>query len=422
MFLPYNKGLSMKNIVITGGGIIGMLSALIISKFNYKIIILDTQKEDELISFPERYFSINLLSKYIFMKCGIWNELNTKHIYPFNKIIAWDSAASSTVTFSSKTISYDYLGYILRESEIKKSLLKVINKNESSNILWGTTRNENILYKKNVEIDNISNKNKQCTLSCNGEKIHSDILIAADGKFSKTAKMIHIDNKLKYYNQDAITMNIEFKQSQTTATSFQRFYNGNIQGLLPIGKNLYNLIWSMDHSNIEEIFNLENTKLIEILDRNFSQYIGKVCSVSEKSKFKLMRMHTASYVEERVILIGDAAHTVHPLAGLGLNMGIQDVFLLDLAFSKFLTKENEISSDLLQYYSNMCKTENSKIIRTIDLLKKFYETTLIPPIAKKSLISFFDNSIALKSRIIQEATGVHTLNSFLSKNYNQPHY
>ena len=95
----------MKNIAIIGGGIIGMLSALVASKYDYKVIILDTKKQDSGILFPERYFSINLLSKYIFMKHGVWDDLNSKHIYPFNKIVAWDAAASSSVTFNSEIIS-----------------------------------------------------------------------------------------------------------------------------------------------------------------------------------------------------------------------------------------------------------------------------------------------------------------------------
>ncbi len=233
---------------------------------------------------------------------------------------------------------------------------------------------------------------------------------------------MQIDSKSKHYDQDAMVMNVKFQNNQTLTTSYQRFNAGDIQGLLPIGKNNYNLIWSMDNSNSQEIFNLDDVKLIKILNNDFSEQMGRVCSISQKLKFKLMSTHTMAYTRERVMLIGDAAHTVHPLAGLGLNMGIQDIFLLDLAFSKFLSEKNEISSDLLDYYENMCKEKNTKIINTINFLKKFYETTLIPSIAKKSLVSLFDNTAILKSKVVQEATGIQTLNTLLMKNYNQTHY
>ena len=133
----------MKNIIIVGGGIIGMLAAIITSKHNHKVTILDTQKIDAKKTFVERYFAINLLSKYVFMKIGIWDYIKKKGMCPFNKIVAWDATASSLVTFNSKIISYDYLGYILRESEIKKSLLRIID------------QNKNIIYKRNSKIDSI---------------------------------------------------------------------------------------------------------------------------------------------------------------------------------------------------------------------------------------------------------------------------
>jgi len=410
LFISYNKELAMKNIIIVGSGIVGMLAAIITSKHNYKVTILDTQKIDAKKPFVERYFAINLLSKYVFMKIGIWDYIKKKGMCPFNKIVAWDATASSLVTFNSKIISYDYLGYILKESEIKKSLLRIID------------QNKNIIYKRNSKINSITNKSQNCIIYCNKKKLNCDILIAADGRSSKVAEIMKVVNEPEDYEQDAITMNIKLKSNNIHATAYQRFNNGDIQGLLPIDKNSYNLIWSTNHSNSEKLFHLNKSALIKILNDDLSDHIGEIISVSKKSKFKLMGIHTSSYTKERVMFIGDAAHTVHPLAGLGLNMGIQDVFLLNLAFEKFCTEKSKINSDLLNYYERMCRIKNNKTIQIINFLKKFYETNLIPPIAKKSLVNIFNNSIVLKSKAIQEATGLNTLDTLLEKDYSHTQY
>ena len=90
-------------------------------------------------------------------------------------------------------------------------------------------------------------------------------------------------------------------------------------------------------------------------------------------------------------------------------MGIQDVFVLDLSLEKSSESPNHMDSNFLRYYGELCNTQNKKIMNTINFLKKFYETTFIPSVIKKSLVGIFIDITLLKSRIIQEATGIYAL-------------
>ena len=400
----------MKKIVIVGGGIIGLLSALVSAKHNHKVIILNERKTPPKIPYLERYFAINLLSKHVLMNLGIWNGISQKCINPFNKIIAWDSVAKSVVTFNSQSISYDYLGYVIKESEMIKSLLDAIK------------QKQNIIYKKNVILNDIQDKPNNYSITYNNEKLNFDVLIAADGKLSKVVKILKLDNNLRSYNQDALVMNVKFAYRDAEKISYQRFNNGDVQGLLPIGDNTYNLIWSTSHSNSEKLIKLHKKDLIKILNQDLSSYISEVSSVSKISKFPLTHSHLKSNVIGNIIFIGDAAHTIHPLAGLGLNMGIQDVFVLDISLEKSSESPNHMDSNFLRYYGELCNTQNKKIMNTINFLKKFYETTFIPSVIKKSLVGIFNDNALLKSRIIQEATGIYTLRNLSSRNYYQTHY
>ena len=400
----------MKKVVVIGDGIVGLLSALTSAKYNHDVTLINIGKQANKESKIERYFSINLLSKHVLMSHGVWEFIDEKCINPFNKIIAWDSFSGSEVTFNSQSISFDYLGYIIKESEIKKILLKEINQNKY------------ISYFKNVKSIDIKNEEDNPYVISDNHKIYFDILVAADGKSSDVVNILNVNNNFVSYDQNAIVMNVQIKDNITRNTSYQRFNRGDVQGLLPINGNTYNLIWSTDKENSEKLIKSKKSNLLRILNNDLSNNIGNITSISSISKFPLSHSYLESNTKDKIIFIGDAAHTIHPLAGLGLNMGIQDVFFLDLAFEKYFSFSNTIDSSFLNYYKILSGQQNKKIMNTVNFLKKFYEENFIPSIVKKSLVKIFDDNSFLKSEIIREATGVSTLKNLSTRDYYQPHY
>ena len=400
----------MKKVIVIGDGIVGLLSALTSAKYNHDVTLINIGKQANKESKIERYFSINLLSKHVLMSHGVWEFIDEKFINPFNKIIAWDSFSGSEVTFNSQSISFDYLGYIIKESEIKKILLKEINQNKY------------ISYFKNVKSIDIKNEADNPYVISDNHKIYFDILVAADGKSSDVVNILNVNNNFVSYDQNAIVMNVQIKDNITRNTSYQRFNRGDVQGLLPINGNTYNLIWSTDKENSEKLIKSKKSNLLRILNNDLSNNIGHITSISSISKFPLSHSYLESNTKDKIIFIGDAAHTIHPLAGLGLNMGIQDVFFLDLAFEKYFSFSNTIDSSFLNYYKILSGQQNKKIMNTVNFLKKFYEENFIPSIVKKSLVKIFDDNSFLKSEIIREATGVSTLKNLSTRDYYQPHY
>ena len=135
-----------------------------------------------------------------------------------------------------------------------------------------------------------------------------------------------------------------------------------------------------------------------------SEHIGSVKKINTRSKFSLSGFHVKEYKLNRRILIGGAAHSVHPLAGLGLNMGIQDIYILDEIFSKSKTTD-----DIFNLYDIECSKINNKYFHTINFLKLFYSNNIIPSIFKRRSIEIFDKNTILKNKIIKIATGVDLL-------------
>ncbi len=395
----------MKNIAILGDSLIGLLSALILSKNKNNIYIFRNAQEDSERENIERYFSINLLSKYMFMKSGIWENIESNGIQPYKKIITW-SDAGNEVTFNSKSISYDYLGYIIKESSIKKAIEEKLSKLE------------NITIKSIEEVSRIDQSENNIINFINKKKLKYDLLLLADTRNFNVFNNLEINRITHDYNQSALVINLKLENSISEKIAFQRFADNQIQGLLPISSNEFNLIWSVNSSEVDNLFNKDKVLLTKILNDQLSSRIGNIIKISNRIVFPLSGFYVKSYVYNNIILIGGSAHSVHPLAGLGLNMGIQDIFILDTALNH--EKNTYINEKSLNYYNNNCIKNNKKLFYTINFLKKFYENELLALSIKSKALDFFNISLILKSQVIEEATGIKMLNSVLSEGYSRP--
>ena len=394
----------MKNIAVLGDSLIGLLSALVLSKNKNNIYIFRNTQEDSGRENIERYFSINLLSKYMFMKSGIWENIESNGIQPYKKIITW-SDTGNDVTFNSRSISYDYLGYIIKESSIKQAIEEKLSKLKNITI----KSIEEVLYIDKSENNVINLLNKK--------KLKYDLLLLADARNFNIFNNLKINRITHDYNQSALVINLKLENSISNKIAFQRFADNQIQGLLPISSNEFNLIWSINSSEVDNLFNKDKVLLTKILNNQLSSRIGNIIQISDRIVFPLSGFHVKSYVYNNIILIGGSAHSVHPLAGLGLNMGIQDIFILDAALNH--DKNTYINKKSLNYYNSNCIKNNKKLFYTINFLKKFYENKLLPLSVKSKAFDFFNKSLILKSQVIEEATGIKTLNSVLSKGYSR---
>jgi len=395
----------MKNIAILGDSLIGLLSALVLSKNKNNIYIFRNTQEDSERENIERYFSINLLSKYMFMKSGIWENIESNGIQPYKKIITW-SDTGNEVIFNSKSISYDYLGYIIKESSIKKAIEEKLSKLK------------NITIKSIEEVSRIDQSENNVINFINKKKLKYDLLLLADTRNFNVFNNLEINRITHDYNQSALVINLKLENSISEKIAFQRFADNQIQGLLPISSNEFNLIWSVNSSEVDNLFNKNKVLLTKILNDQLSSRIGNIIQISDRIVFPLSGFYVKSYVYNNIILIGGSAHSVHPLAGLGLNMGIQDIFILDTALNH--EKNTYINEKSLNYYNSNCIKNNKKLFYTINFLKKFYENELLALSVKSKALDFFNKSLILKSQVIEEATGIKTLNSVLSEGYSRP--
>ena len=385
----------MKNILIIGDGIIGMLAAIVLSNIYKNIYLVKSSKKKYYKSKIDRFFSINLLSQYFFMKNDIWSDIVVSKPQPYNKIITWDDAIEDNLIFESSSISYDSLGYIVKETSIIDSLL-----NRLVNI-------KNVISIKDVDVREIRD-NTHTMILYNGESIDLDLILKSDKSMDTLLGSDDFKSNVVNYNQHALVVDLFLDKISMQNIAYQKFIEGQIMGLLPISNNQYNLIWSVNNDFLDNLKNNNDTKILSILNSHLSEKIGTIKNISNRIIFPLSGFHVDSYIKNNILVIGGAAHSVHPMAGLGLNMGIQDIFLLENSFLKINTDNYDITQ-VLQNFNRSCTEENKKTYNTINFLKKFYSDKLIPDFFREKSLKLFNKNICLKNKVIESATGIDVL-------------
>ena len=264
-----------------------------------------------------------------------------------------------------------YISYIVNEDNLINSVTKTITDNKSFNFI----------SEKNYS-DNLS----PCT------NIISDYKDVSPEIQSKNYTS-------KTYNQTAININIAHSKSNNNVPR-QIFFNNEILGFLPVNEYCYNLIWSMPN-NLYEKIPLEDMKEYKTFIEERANFIlGEIQEMTIGESFPLSARHADTYFYQNNLLIGESAHKFHPLAGLGLNMGIEDISFL----TQLILKHDDLKVTSREYAIKRISKNNS-LQHILDLIMQFHSSKLMPDDFKKYLLNFFDKTLLMKPTIIKKATG-----------------
>ncbi len=368
-------------IVISGAGILGCYISCALSLQGIDSIILE--KKDDEVEDSVRTITLNPFSKNLLDKIGIENDYSV-----INKMEVKDFDGTGKIVFESSEIGMDHLAYV---SDFA-TLLMAIRKKAS----------EKILFKEEIiDIDNKGDFNV-VTLS-SGKVIKTNLIISSDGKNSKLANKIPKSDK--DYFQTALTFLASAEKDMNTS-AFQIFSDNGICAFMPTrkkGEDLVTVVWSISDDLIEngyEDFIEENLEKISRKIENSFQIRSKVQS------FKLSSHNRSSYIDFPVVLVGDSAHSIHPLAGQGINLGFEDANSL----VKKIIKTNESDTinfkESLDVYSNERRLQNEIMLKTMDgFVALFNEKNPYIRFLRNFGLSAFNQSKFLKSFFVKAASG-----------------
>ncbi len=354
------------SINIANNSLLSLIAALEFSKNSGRDVYL---KSDVPVHF-DRYFSINEFSKIYLDNLGIWKKISKDQYVPYKNIEIYLNNKKS-LEFKCDDPKAHNLGYIVHEGVLLDAITQCVDGSKS-----------------------IKDYNDQNLASRGDMNIHSNII-------EHENLMNLFKFKTKNYEQTAINITFEHSNGNNKEPR-QIFYNDEILGLLPVDNHTYNLIWSMPNRFFNNVNTTSLNDIIKYLSERISFIVGDIRKIDIGKSFPLSSRHSNKYFCENNILIGDAAHKYHPLAGLGLNMGIEDVATL----SHLLDNKENLKTVFYEYaIRRMSRAQSLQHI--LDTIIVFHSSDLMPIKIKKKILDFFNETFYLKPKIIENATGLN---------------
>ncbi len=307
------------DITIIGGGCVGGTLACALAQAGLKVAVVEAREPQRVWpagSVDVRVFAITRASERIFRSIGCWDAIERGGVSPFRDMRVWDASGSGAIHFDCAELGEPTLGYIIEQRVIQAAL------NARMDMLPSLTR----LCPAELGAFELNADAMRVTLA-DGRCLRTRLLVGADGASSRVRGMAGIAVETRDYQQEAVVAVVTTEQSHQE-TAWQRFLPTGPLAFLPLRDGRSSIVWSTTPQQAAELCALDAGEFLERLSAAFDQRLGRVTAVEERVRFPLRRLHAKHYIAERLALVGDAAHVIHPLAGQGVNLGLLDAAVL----------------------------------------------------------------------------------------------
>lgn len=389
------------DVIIVGGGIVGLTLALLLATSDRRIALLD--KKGNVATFnPQQYdvrvSAIRPASVKLFEQLNLWSEMLSLRVAPFRHMQVWDGDGRGRIEFDAASVGEKALGYI-------------VENNVMLQVLW-----QHVLASTQIEVItdlNLESLQRHETNSVielhAGDKIFSaPLVVGADGAQSWLRQVALIHIKERDYQHHALVCTVTTEKPHDN-TARQRFMPQGPLAFLPLAApNACSIVWSSAPTHSESLMKLSDKAFALALADAFQQQLGAILEVGPRAVFPLSMRHAQHYVQPGLALVGDAAHTIHPLAGQGLNLGLADAALLSqLVLEDYAHKHERVKYSTLRRYERARKADNATMLAAMDGFKQLFgnDIPLIKWLRQRGL-NLTDRLPFVKELILQKAMGI----------------
>lgn len=301
-----------------------------------------------------------------------------------------DDSSPLFLDFKPNDIELENFGYMVEEHALLKEMYA--NKSPKLTILEG------------VELKNIGESSIELR---DGRKLEFELLVGADGKNSVVREAAEIETYDYNYNQHAIICDIKHELNHGGAAIENFMPNGPFAVLPKIGGYESSIVWTVESDMVDTIFSLSKNQVHEVLEEKFDGMCGSFSIISELKAFPLSLKHAKQYFNKSIVLVGDALHAIHPLAGQGLNLGLRDVEVL----AELIVKQKKIglsinSKVMLEEYKSRREPDNLAMIEGTHRLNLLFSNNFLPlKVLRRVGLGLVNKLPFLKKRFMKYAVG-----------------
>ncbi len=383
--------------VIVGGGMVGAATALGLAQQNFEVLLLE-QNEIDLAWNPDSEFRVRVsaltrASEKVLKNLGAWDGVLARRYHAFTAMHVWDEVSPGEVHFSAREMSEDNLGYTVENDVVQAALWEKIQQTENISVLYGADINR-------VEMDE-----QAAVLEINGAgSIQTELLIGADGAFSKLRQMAGIELETNDYDQCAVVGCVKTELSHQD-TCWQRYTENGPFAFLSMDQNVSSIAWYLPTHKMDWALSLDDETFAREISQASDYRLGQVVKVGERSAFPLVRRHAEHYVKPHFALVGDAAHTIHPQAGQGVNLGLLDAAALIETVS--LARQQNKSWGafaVLRKYERWRRGDNAIVQLSMEAFDwLFKQDSGLKTVFRKTLLPLADRMTLMKNWLMGQA-------------------
>lgn len=342
------------DVIIVGAGAVGATLALALARQRCRVLLLDNRPGPA--QFPGDDYagfvvSLNRASSAILARLGVWERIAGHRVSPYGAMELWDATGSGRTRFDSTDIGEPMLGHFVEPALVEAALHEALAAEPQVDLRWdaGSAALE-------IESD------AACLTLVDDTRLDAALVVGADGGRSHLRELAGIGVREYDYGQQALVCHFTTELSHG-AVARQRFLPGGPVAMLPLADGRCHLAWFRPPAEAGELLALDDNAFCHALSEATDYALGAVTAATPRRGFPVVRRHALQYVEQRIALVGDAAHVIHPLAGQGLNLGLLDAAALAHAVG---TRGDVGARPRLRRYARWRRAHNTAVMSAMD--------------------------------------------------------
>ena len=376
------------DLIIVGGGLVGASLAYALNQQPLRIAIIEAAsfKTESQPNYDDRAIALSYGTRRVFEGMGLWTNL-CHQVTSIKTIHVSDRGHFGVTRIKHTEENVDALGYVIAARDLGHTLVNAINNCHNIDIISPARVKAVSIEDSHVSIEtNIhTNVHTDAQTSTDTKTLTSKLIVAADGGDSSVRAMMGIEAIETDYNQTAIIANVSSSKPHQHI-AYERFTDDGPMALLPMSpldemENRCALVWTQPNDTADEIMALDDDAFLEMLQQRFGNRMGRFTKIGKRASHTLRMIQSTEQIQSRLAIIGNAAHTLHPIAGQGFNLGVRDVATLAQNIVDAIENKQDIGSlSVLREYAQWRKRDQQNVSGFTDFLVRIFSNSF-PPLA-----------------------------------------
>ena len=385
------------DVCVVGGGMVGAAQAALLSRAGYSVALLEAHRPAEFDpneDYGLRVSAISAGSRAVLEQTGSWKCIQRQRHCAYREMHVEEQGSEKGLDFLADDFGRDALGYIVENNLIQDCLWKNIEAAGDVDIYCPDK-----LAELEQDVAGVS-----VTLA-SGKQLHCKVLAAADGALSVVRKLVGIDQRIWEYNEQGLVAVIKTEQ-KNPGIAWQRFLPGGPLALLPLSDGRSSIVWTQSDADAKRRLELPEEEFLQELTAACRGIFGKAIELSPRAAFPLRTRISEHFLSGRVVLLGDAAHAVHPLAGQGVNLGLLDAAALT---ESLLAADKNSLDRALRHYARWRRSDSVLMTKGFHAIHELFAMPgQISSKIRRLGMRLTNKSWFTKDRLLLHAAGQHS--------------